>query len=29
MAQKVQKQVKAVTQWSINHGPYLQECRTL
>ena len=21
MAQKVQKQVKAVTQWSINHGP--------
>ena len=29
MAQKVQKQVKAVTQWSINHGPYMQECRTL
>ena len=22
MAQKVQKQVKAVTQWSINHSPY-------
>ena len=29
MAQKVQKQVKAVTQRSINHGPYMQECRTL
>ena len=28
MAQKVQKQVKAVTQWS-NHGPYIQECHTL
>ena len=29
MAQKVQKQVKAVTQWSINHGPYIQEYCTL
>ena len=29
MAQKVQKQVKAATQWSINHGPYMQEWRTL
>ena len=29
MAQKVQRQVMAVTQWSINHGPYMQECRTL
>ena len=23
------KQVKAVSQWSINHGPCMQECRTL
>ena len=29
MVQKVQKQVKAVTQWSINHGTYMQECRTV
>ena len=29
MAQKVQKQVKAVTQWSINHRPYIQGCRTI
>ena len=29
MAQKVQKQVKAVTQWSINHDPYIQGCRTI
>ena len=29
MAQKVQKQLKAVTQSSINHGPYMQECGTL
>ena len=29
MAQKVQKQVKAVTQWSISHRPYIQVCRTI
>ena len=29
MAQKVQKQVKAVTQWSINHHPCIQGCRTI
>ena len=25
----MQKQVKAVTQWSINHRPYIQGCRTI
>ena len=29
MAYKGQKQVKAVTQRSINHGPYMQDCRTI
>ena len=29
MAQEVQKQVKAVTQRSINHRPYIQGCRTI
>ena len=29
MAQEVPKQVKVVTQWSINHGPCMQEYRTL
>ena len=29
MTYKGQQQVKAVTQWSINHGPYVQEWRTL
>ena len=28
MALKEQKQGKANTQWSINHGPYMQECHT-
>ena len=29
MALKGQKQIGAVTQWSINHGPYIQGCRTI
>ena len=29
MAYKGQKQVKAVTQWSLNHHPYIQGCRTI